>query len=262
MYGLGLKTDLMLLAPFAEITENDGVIRVVSPDFPTYYFGNFLIVDHPPNNPRDAIDLFQTAFSRRPGIQHVTLCWDGQDVAAETAKQYADAGLVHCVDTVLTTQMPIAQDAVPTGITFRTLQSDTDWEQVIALENDTYKDEYENYLAFVKESVENHKVRIGQGMGHWFGAFDRDILVGSMGLFCVDTVARYQSVVTHADYRGRGIASHLLRFAATQMAEMHDITDYVIVAENASNAQRLYAKCGFVPVQQTYSLCCYPEAAS
>lgn len=258
MYGLGLKTDLMLLAPFAEIIKNDGAIRVMSPAFPSYYFGNFLIVDHPPDDPHDAIDRFNSAFAGCKDIRHVTLCWDGRDVDDVIRKRYAQAQFDHSVDTVLTTKMPRTATPAPVGITCRAIHTDSDWDQVINVEYETYKDDYPNYLEFVKDSVENHKVRIKTGMGHWYGVFEGDVLVGTMGLFCVEGVARYQSVVTRPEHRGQGIASTLLCHAAADLAKTHAIDQYVIVAENDSNAQRLYIKCGFLPKQHTYSLCRYP----
>ena len=48
MYKKGLHTDFMLLRPFSDITEHDDYMRVVSHGFPNYYFGNTLVLRHPP----------------------------------------------------------------------------------------------------------------------------------------------------------------------------------------------------------------------
>ena len=83
------------------------------------------------------------------------------------------------------------------------------------------------------------------GNGGWFGAFEGSKLVGSLGLYVENGVARYQSVGTHKKYRGRGIAGALLAFAAHSIAEQHKVDQFVIIADQDSNAHRLYLKSEF-----------------
>ena len=70
-------------------------------------------------------------------------------------------------------------------------------------------------------------------------------MVGSLGLYVGGRVARYQAVGTHKKYRGRGIAGALLEFAAQCIAKQHDVEQLVIIADQDSNAHRLYLKSGF-----------------
>jgi len=52
------------------------------------------------------------------------------------------------------------------------------------------------------------------GHGVWWGAFAGDALVGTLGDFRADELARFQAVVTHPAERRRGIAATLLYRAA------------------------------------------------
>lgn len=69
--------------------------------------------------------------------------------------------------------------------------------------------------------------------------------IGSLGLYVGGRVARYQAVGTHKKYRGRGIAGALLEFAAQYIAKQHDVEQFVIIADQDSDAHRLYLNNGF-----------------
>lgn len=84
-------------------------------------------------------------------------------------------------------------------------------------------------------------------MAAWFGAFTPSgVLAGSLGLVRLADVARYQSVLTDAAHRRRGIARHLL-VVAGEWAAGRGASRLVIVAEADSAAGRLYARAGFTP---------------
>jgi GNAT superfamily N-acetyltransferase len=254
MYKKGLHTDFMLLRPFSDITEHDDYMRVVSHGFPNYYFGNMLVLRHPPQDPDPAISLFRDAFRDHPDVEHVTLCWDSAPLSQGAQQAFEGLGFDYDLDTVLTSSRPTSPGDAPHGITFRMIVAEQEWDQVIALQYQTGKDDFANYRSFIRQKFDTHRQRVALGLGHWYGAFDVDELVSDMGLFAENSVARYQSVETHAQYRGRGIASSLIQFAAQDMAQRHNIETFVIVAEAASNAQRLYQKCGFVPSHDIFSL--------
>jgi GNAT superfamily N-acetyltransferase len=86
-----------------------------------------------------------------------------------------------------------------------------------------------------------------QGHLAWFGAFHGDRLAAELGIVdCGEGVARYQSVVTAAEHRRRGLAGHLLGVAA-QWAADRGARRWVIVADAGSDAARLYRSRGFEP---------------
>ncbi len=89
---------------------------------------------------------------------------------------------------------------------------------------------------------------IAAGLGRWFGAFLDGRLVADMGIFTdaqVGDLARYQSVVTHPDFRRRGVCSTLLyevgRFAFSALGAK----TLVIVADEHYFAKNIYGAVGF-----------------
>ena len=105
--------------------------------------------------------------------------------------------------------------------------------------------EYAGYSDFERRRMAILKHWAVTGKGSWFGAFDGSKLVGPLGLYVGGRVARYQAVGTHEKYRGRGIAGALIEFAAQCIAEQHDVEQFVIIADQDSNAHRLYLKSRF-----------------
>ena len=72
------------------------------------------------------------------------------------------------------------------------------------------------------------------------------MLVASLGIVRCDKAGRYQNVLTDANHRRRGLASHLLGTAA-RWAASYGCDRWVIVTEAASPARRVYQRVGFEP---------------
>jgi GNAT superfamily N-acetyltransferase len=101
----------------------------------------------------------------------------------------------------------------------------------------------------LEQRTKARRSQIARGRGQWFGAFDGDLLVGDLGIFCDDRVARYQSVQTRATHRRRGVCSALLRMAH-DWAKGRSPNARVLIAADADDTPRLlYRKVGFQPFE-------------
>jgi predicted GNAT family acetyltransferase len=107
-------------------------------------------------------------------------------------------------------------------------------------------EEAERYLAFATQRALDDRALCEAGHGVWWGAFVDGRLASVMGL--VDAgggLARYQSVETHPEFRGRGLAGTLVhRVAAYGFDEMGART-LVMVADPEYLAIRIYRSVGF-----------------
>ncbi|MGV8966024.1 MAG: GNAT family N-acetyltransferase [Cellulomonas sp.] len=84
------------------------------------------------------------------------------------------------------------------------------------------------------------------GAGSWFGAFVDGRMVSGMGLFSDGHgLARFQSVDTHPDARGRGLAGTLVHHVSTYGLTTLRATTLVMVADPAYHAIRIYRSVGF-----------------
>jgi predicted GNAT family acetyltransferase len=91
-----------------------------------------------------------------------------------------------------------------------------------------------------------HASLVERGAARFYGGFDGDELVASLGLVELGDLARFQDVQTAAGYRRRGIATALLATAARAAAAPR----LVIVAEPEGAAARLYERVGFRAVER------------
>ncbi|HEY0193566.1 MAG TPA: GNAT family N-acetyltransferase, partial [Kofleriaceae bacterium] len=88
-------------------------------------------------------------------------------------------------------------------------------------------------------------------LAQFWGAFDGQTLVASLGLVQLGRLGRYQDVKTAPAYRRRGIASALLAAAARAMqpSGLDDLVIQTLVDNSA--AARVYQRAGFRTIERT-----------
>ena len=246
---LGWHTDVAVLEHSGSVvTRHADHLVVRTPDNPTYHWGNFLLVTDPDavGDAERWLAVFEAAF---PGARHraIGLCADPPDVAA-----WESRGLAVEHEDVLAgspRRTPLAE-----GYDVRPLSSPVDWEQDVrlSLEGDT-----DPAKAVFERGTTAAKARMSTaGVAIYLGAFHGPRLVAGLGIVdCGDGVARYQSVITDAEHRRRGLASHLLGVAA-DWAHARPCPRLVILADADEPPSRLYQSLGFSPVlrsAQAYS---------
>ena len=90
---LGFRTDLALLTSSGSVVEDRGTHLVVrSPDNPSYFWGNFLLLAQPPvpGGEREVVAAFRTEF---PLAEHVSIGIDTADLTDEARAAVVD--LIH-----------------------------------------------------------------------------------------------------------------------------------------------------------------------
>lgn len=246
---LGLRTELMMLKPFGGLTSHFDCLQFVSPAMPDYFFGNCLIFSKPP----EAGDFsrwtsrFETLFAEMAGIRHQTFLWPSHRFDPSDILPFTEAGFELDATAVMASTHPKAHRSLGRGIALRQVTSDADWQAASDLQISVGLEdmEYAGYSDFERRRMAVLRRWAEAGNGGWFGAFEGSKLVGSLGLYVENGLARYQVVGTHKKYRGRGIAGALLEFAAQCSAEQHNVEQFVIIADQDSTAHRLYLNSGF-----------------
>ena len=245
---LGLRTDVALLQLGGSVVEDHGDHLVVrTPDNPTYWWGNFLLVGSVPEETETSRWLARFA-EAHPGARHVALAFDTTTGRTEQLAGFAEAGLT--VETATTmTASAVDEPAHPQRhADYRPLEGDGDWAQWVDLRV-ACRNEGQSEDGTREYSVQQSRAYrrlVWDGHGQWFGAFERARLLSSMGLFrASEGLARFQSVETHPDARRRGLAStlvhHVGRFGLTELGA----DTLVMVADPTDAAIRLYRSLGF-----------------
>jgi ribosomal protein S18 acetylase RimI-like enzyme len=248
---LAFRTDLAMLEHSGSRVEDHGTHLVVrTPDNPTYWWGNFLLLPAPPADADDAqrwLTMFEEEF---PGTGHRTFGVDGRDGSADDLAPFADLGLTRYVSTVMTATS-VHEPARPnTEATYRPLDSDADWQQQIEL-TEAGEDPSWYHGDFVSNQATAQRRLVDAGYGAWWGAFEGDRLLASMGLFTASPgLARFQSVKTHPDARGRGLAGTLVHRVSRYGFDELGAETLVMVADPEYLAIRIYRSVGFADTER------------
>jgi ribosomal protein S18 acetylase RimI-like enzyme len=248
---LAFRTDLAMLERSGSLLEDRGTHLVVrTPDNPTYWWGNFLLLATPPSDADDArrwLGAFEAEF---PEARHRAFGVDGHDGDRSDLAPFADVGLDLDVSTVMTATA-VHEPARPnTDATYRRLESDADWHQQIEL--DLAGEEPGTHdLEFVTARSQAERRLVAAGYGAWWGAFEADRLLASMGLFTASPgLARFQNVKTHPDARGRGLAGTLVHRVSRYGFDDLGATTLVMVADPDYLAIRIYRSVGFADTER------------
>lgn len=242
---LGWYTDLAVLRlSGSTVEERPGHLVVRSPANPLHHWGNFILVTDATalDEVERWVGVFEEAF---PGAAHRAI---GLVEPPTDENAWSELGLVVEHDDVLATDTVLEPTEVPQGYLVKEIADAIEWEQSAGLHIREFAGQDPREARFERKATRSRSAMVQAGRAAWFGAFHGDRLVAELGIVdCGDGVARYQSVVTGAEHRRRGLAGHLLGVAAAWAADRGART-WVIVAERDTDADRLYRSRGFSSV--------------
>lgn len=234
---LGFFTDLFVCkAGGSSVVDAGSHIVVRTPDNPSFWWGNFVLVNGPQEVER-GLAVFQREF---PTAAHVAIGVDGSDGAVPPAAEAL--GFDADVSVVLTAQSLLPPEPLEAEI--RVLSSDDDWEDYLRLRHDESGSTED--AGFERARAAEARRIADAGRGAFLGALSDGRLVASLGIVSDGSgTARYQNVLTHRDYRRQGLASQLVVAAAAIAERRWSVDRLVIVADSDGPAIALYRSLGF-----------------
>jgi ribosomal protein S18 acetylase RimI-like enzyme len=248
---LAFRTDLAMLEHSGSHIEDHGTHLVVrTPDNPTYWWGNFLLLPSAPADDREAA-AWLTAFEREfPGTRHRAFGVDGHDGSVDDLAPFAARGLSTECSSVMTATSVHEPPRPNVDATYRRLESDADWAQQVQLDQ-AGEEPGTHTLEFVTARAEAERRLVDAGYGAWWGAFEDGRLQASMGLFTASPgLARFQNVKTHPDARGRGLAGTLVHRVSRYGFDELGAQTLVMVADPDYLAIRIYRSVGFADTER------------
>ncbi len=246
---LGYRTDLIFPKFDGEIIDRGNYLVIRTPSNPTFYWGNFLLFSDPPDCGDDLRwrSIFIEEIGGPPDIRHQTFGWDAQSGERGHIQPFLDEGFQFSDLVVLTTSQIISEKPPESGLDFRSLQSEDDWDQ--ATENQIRcrepGHEESHFRVFKQDQMTRYRKMEVERLAAWYGAFIGGELVGDLGIIHDGELGRFQSVETHPAYRRQGIASSLIQAAASHAFMQFNLQSLVMVADKGSPAERLYKSLGF-----------------
>jgi ribosomal protein S18 acetylase RimI-like enzyme len=259
---LGFQTDIALLKLAGSTVEDRGDHLVVrSPGNPSFYWGNFLLLDHVPDAHLVAewLERFEAAF---PEARHRAFGFDLPHGTVVGVAGFAERGLEVEVSSVMTASVVHPPPHPNEEAVCRPLEFDSDWSQSVELNLACYdSDKSASHRAFVQGRARSNRSLVTDGHGQWFGAFIGDALVAQMGIVsATPSLARFQSVESHPDYRGRGLAGTLAHHVSRYAFEELGAQTLVMVADPEYLAIRIYRALGFSESERQLQAERAPEA--
>lgn len=245
---LGYRTDLaLLLLGGSQIEDRGDHLVVRSPHNPAHWWGNFLLLPAPPAP--EETDRWLAMFEREfPEAAHVALGFDGVDGSLADLRSFAQRGLGVEGQAVMTAGRVHEPPRPNRDAEYRALETDADWDQLVDLRMACMDEDLDpgSYREFAVAKVQTVRGLVEAGHGGWFGAFEDGLLLSGMGLFRAGPgLARFQSVETRPDARGRGLAGtlvhHVSRYGLTELGAR----TLVMVADPEYLAIRVYRSVGF-----------------
>ncbi len=230
----------------AQVLDRGDHVAVRTPANPTFWWGNFVLVGGPLGRGDAARAL--AAFDREhPRARHLAIGIDTRDGSIGDAAALEGAGATAAASCVLTARRLLAP-ARRSPARVRVLRGDEDWEQAVELRLAVARSEGNrsvSHRTFLAGTIEEARRLAADGRGWRFGAFVGERMCSGLGIVVDEHgLARYQTVETHPDHRGAGLASalvheggvHALRAGARRL---------VIVADSDGPAIRIYRALGF-----------------
>lgn len=257
---LGLTTDLLLHAQTSVVDELDDYIVIRTPEAPVYFFGNQLVLPRRPHV--SDLSRIEQDFARQvgvpPRIAHRMFTWVESDEDAIDLNAFVEHGYDLTICRVLTAQLrqilPVATNA---EIQVRKFRTQEDWNTWSAMQLANMRNPLDitsqRYIVYQQTAYQR---LIEQGLGDWWGAFIDEEQVGSLGLFFLEGLGRFQSVLTAEHHRNKGVCktlvSEVIKLAGSQADQL------VMVADETYHAGKIYEALGFKPDGRLGSLCHEP----
>jgi ribosomal protein S18 acetylase RimI-like enzyme len=242
---LGLRTELALRLRSGSRVEDRGDHLVVrTPDNPTFWWGNCLVLAQAPADEESARRWVATFEQELPGAGHRTFAVDGVAGTASDLDPFVPLGFTIDSSVVMTARTVHAPPRPERLATYRPLVDDDDWAQQVELS--MVGEDVGHDLDFCTSRAAADRGLVDAGHGRWYGAFLGGRLVSSMGLFTASPgLSRFQSVKTHPDHRGQGLAGTLTHVVARFGLDELGAETLVMVADPAYLAVRVYRSVGF-----------------
>jgi ribosomal protein S18 acetylase RimI-like enzyme len=268
----GWHTDFVLHRFGALLLERPDCLVVRTPANPGFYWGNALLLPQLPAD--DALAHWLGRFREeigapQPQSRHVAIGVDADPggpaaALARALPSWTAAGFEVLVHTLLALDpgalrepSPGQARAAPAGFTLRVLDLATEGEALIDLEiTDAEGFEPEGYRAYLRAQQQRYRAMASAGLLQWFGLFApgggaRAAPVASCGLLrdaaAPGAAARFQRVVTHPQWRRRGLATALVH-GVSRHALQHWRADRVyMVADPEAAAIGIYRRLGYEP---------------
>ncbi len=254
---LARQTDLIFSEFGGEVLHRDAYVVVRTPGNPGYHWGNYVIFAAPPTEGdlERWQGIYRHEFQDYGRIGHMTFTWNPAGHSG-AIQPFISAGFKYERAKVLTADQVREPKKRNSDVRVRPVRASHEWEEVIQLQIRCKGESFarEGYEIFKRRQFANYRKMSDAGHGNWFGAFLGEQLVGDLGIFRKNGIARYQAVETHPSHRRKGICGTLVYETAQLLFREFGIETLVMEADADYHAAAIYESVGFQVTEVNESL--------
>jgi GNAT superfamily N-acetyltransferase len=238
---IGMATDAMFAAFDGAVIDRGDYVVVSTPTNPTYFWGNHLVLREPPR--AADLDSWSRIFERElPHAKHRAFFFDRTDGADFDYEPFRALGFIPDPTSVM------RLDHEPRGPSAELV---TLAAPPFDLLDACFGGGREGFRAFLRIQVERWTRMIASGFGHWFAIADNGEPIATCGIFPHPLpCSRFQLIAVHPAHRNRGLASTLVASVCRRTRG-----PFIIGCVPESQAERIYARLGFVKIEHTIAIC-------
>ncbi len=259
---IGLKTDLFFSEFAGNVNTSKSNILIKTPNNPNYHWGNYIVFYSAPKKGdiKKWKQLFNDNFEYYKSPHHYSFTWDNINESSlstdDSIKEFVDDGFEFETHSVLTTNKLKTYKDHNTNFQFKTLNSNQDWEMAKDLQIVCMDPKYanSNHINFKTNQMKQYQEMSKEGLGHWYGLFNKEQLISNLGIYGNKNFGRFQSISTHPNFRSQGACHDLLIHSSKHFSNKFKPTNFVIIADKSYHALGLYKSCGFSEIETNYTL--------
>lgn len=241
------QTETWVQAP-ARVFEDHGPIGAIrTRSNPTYRWGNCLVLPEAPT--AAALPLLEALhgalFPHLP-VPCPGLYWPGPAPTGALAEALKARGYAVEDEAPLRASLSgLAPPTLPVDVTVQPVRGPSDWADMVGFRLALYPELPANFMLHRLGSAWESAQHLD---GDWWILRKDGAVVGSMGLFWRDGLARYQDVDVRADHHGQGLGRLMFNTARARSEALGAFTQQIIVADRGSLAHAWYQRMGFAPL--------------
>lgn len=257
---LGFRTEMIFHRFDGIVLDRDEYLVVKTPSNPGFIFGNLLLFFRAPKpgTLEKWQTLFRNEFADSPSVKHFTFLWDSPSEGIGDVREFVSEGYKVDFSIVLTSRSVHPPAKLNSRVRVRPITTESEWQQVTENQILSRTADYEeaSYRRFKEQQMARYRAMSERGLGHWFGAFLDEKIVGDLGIYHNNRIGRFQSVETHPNFLRQGVCGTLVYESAKFALEKMGLTDLVMVADANYHAAKIYESVGFIPKSKEYSAFC------
>lgn len=258
---IGFQTDLIFWRYGGRVQDRGEYLLVETPRNRGWHFGNLLVFRHLPREGDHERwpALFRREFTHAPEVRHMVFNWRADGERLGLVEPFISAGFRLEINPILGARALHPPPRPNDEMEVRPIDTDDAWAEVLEghVRHRDGVHEEGPYRRFIERRFDDYRRLVEEGRGAWYGAFAGRRLVGDCGLFREGDTGRYQYVLTHPEYRRRGVAATLVHKVGDAALRAGLVRRLVISAADA-DVTRIYASVGFEPVERCAALILAP----